>query len=252
MSSSTSLVMHKGARLVTREQLAAVDTPEPTNTWFPVPHVEVYEAARTTLQGAGFEIERAQLALSRNDARFFATLDLRSSVADGVSLAVGVRNSIDKSLPIGFCGGNRVFVCDNLAFSSEIMVRRKHTRFGQERFEEAMARAISSLAQFQETERARIERARSIEVRDETADSIILRAYEDDVISTRSLDRVIKEWREPTHEEFAPRTLWSLENAFTGALGDMARTMPQKYAGVTMRLQRLLAQSQEPPLVNAV
>jgi len=75
------------------------------------------------LKEGGFRIDRERLALSRNDARFFGTLDLQSAVAPGVTLAVGVRNSLDKSLPIGFAAGARVMVCDNLAFRSEITVR---------------------------------------------------------------------------------------------------------------------------------
>src|SRR4051812_22884309 len=70
------------------------------------------------------------IRLSRGDARLFATVDLGSPLATGVTLAVGIRNSFDKSLPLGFVAGNRVFVCDNLAFRSDLSVKRKHTRFG--------------------------------------------------------------------------------------------------------------------------
>jgi hypothetical protein len=45
------------------------------------------------------------LAVTPDDARFFGTLQLRSEIVPGVGLAVGVRNSIDRSLPIGFCCG---------------------------------------------------------------------------------------------------------------------------------------------------
>jgi hypothetical protein len=61
--------------------------------------------------------------LARKDARFFATLDLENEVCDGVRLAVGIRNSFDKSFPIGFCCGERVMVCDNLSFGSEVIIR---------------------------------------------------------------------------------------------------------------------------------
>ena len=50
--------------------------------------------------------------MSRGDSQFFGTIDLESPIVEGVSLAVGVRNSIDKSLPIAFAAGERIFICD--------------------------------------------------------------------------------------------------------------------------------------------
>jgi hypothetical protein len=38
-----------------------------------------------------------------------------------------VPNNHDKSFPIGIAFGSRVFVCDNLAFVGDRVIRRKHT-----------------------------------------------------------------------------------------------------------------------------
>jgi hypothetical protein len=51
---------------------------------------------------------------------------LRTPLSDGVNLAVGLRSSIDKSIALQWCCGSRVFVCDNLAFSAETQITRKH------------------------------------------------------------------------------------------------------------------------------
>src|SRR5271157_1583430 len=134
---SSSLVTHCGARQVSREELATIPTPPPTNTWFPVAHCDVLDTTVRDLTRAGFEVGRTQLAVSRNDARFFGTLDLKTPLVNGVNLAVGIRNSIDRSLPVAFCAGSRVFVCDNLSFSSQVVIARKHTRNGRTRFAEA-------------------------------------------------------------------------------------------------------------------
>jgi len=42
---------------------------------------------------------------------------------------LGIRNSHDKTFPASLVDGALVFVCDNLSFSGEIRVTRKHTRF---------------------------------------------------------------------------------------------------------------------------
>src|SRR5206468_11536841 len=142
-------------------------------TWFPVRHSDVLEAVGRTLQGAGFLVRANQIALTRENARMFATMDLTTPLAEGVTLAVGVRNSIDKSLPLGFCAGSRVFVCDNLAFRSELVVHRKHTRNGQSRFEGEIAEAVRSLEQFREVEIRRIAQMQERSLTDEAAESLI-------------------------------------------------------------------------------
>src|SRR4051794_38032331 len=97
----TNLMLHAGAREVSLEELNKVAAPAPTKTWFPIPHRDVLSSVLATLTGSGFSVEKQRLALSRGDARFFGTLDLKSELAPGVALAVGVRNSIDQSFPLG-------------------------------------------------------------------------------------------------------------------------------------------------------
>ena len=184
--------------------------------------------------------------MSADNARFFGTLDLATPVATGVSLAVGIRNSVDKSFPLGFCAGNRVFVCDNLAFRSELMVRRKHTRNGERNFGNAIANAVTALGQFKEMEQERIRLLMQTELRPEIADSLILRAYEKGMLSIHHLPRVIQEWRKPSFEEFQPRTAWSLLNAFTTVLKDRAEKNPAQFAVQTIRLNSLLEPTATP------
>jgi hypothetical protein len=166
-------------------------------------------------------------------------MDLTSPVAAGVNLCVGVRNSIDKSLPLGFCAGNHVFVCDNLCFRSELLVTRKHTRFGQDRFQEAIAHAVQSLNQFKETEAARIGKFQETILQEEWASHLLLKAYERKLISHLLLPQVLQEWREPQFAEFQTRTLWSFLNAFTTVLRDRQKSNPQQFAATTMALQDL-------------
>jgi hypothetical protein len=236
----TDIVLHRGARPATRDQIAAVPVPEPTDTWFPVGHGVVLDTVVETLEASQYRVERTQLALARDERQFFGTLDLRSEIGNGATLAVGVRNSINKSLPIGFCAGSRVFVCDNLSFQSELLVSRKHTRFGGERFREAIAHAVGKLAQFREAEAGRITVFMNTEIDDVHAESLILRAYEQKVISHLQLPDVLKEWRQPQHTEFEPRTAWSLFNAFTEALKPIGRSSPQMFSDRTIRLHGLL------------
>ena len=242
MSATSTLVLHKGGRLVSFDELAEVKAPPPEGRWYPLSHGAVLGRVKETLAEAGYTVKREQLALAKFDARFFGTLDLTTPLSDGVVLSVGVRNSTDKSYPIGFAAGSRVFVCDNLSFSAELMVRRKHTRHGELRFGNDIAATVVKLGQFQADETKRIAAMKETEVSGVQADSIILNAYTRGIVKTPDLPAVIKHWRDPEHDAFRDRTLWSLMNAFTSAMGEKAKANPAAYAVTTMRLSGFLAQ----------
>lgn len=241
VQATAALVLHThGAREVTREELDRVATPEPTRTWKPIPHGTVIDVVERTLTSAGFSIESAKFGLIRGDARMFSTLTLASPLATGVSLAVGIRSSWDKSFPLGFIAGSRVFVCSNLAFRSDLLVSRKHTVNGRVRFEGAISQAVSTLAVFKEHEGSRIRRLQNFEVTDELAESVMLKAFEQKIVSHRILTRTIGLYREPGFDDFEQMTAWRLLNAFTGALNSRAKSNPQEHARTTMRVNGLI------------
>jgi hypothetical protein len=126
------------------------------------------------------------------------------------------------------------------AFRSELLVSRKHTLNGERRFAEAIALAVARLEDFRKVEAERIHVMRQTELSPERADSLILRAYEKGIVSAPFLPRVVKEWREPTYEQFQARTLFSLFQAFTTVLGERARRVPNEFAVQTMRLNHHL------------
>jgi hypothetical protein len=230
----SNLVLHCGARPATVDEVMAHRAPPPEGRWFPVSHGRVLTIVKESLRESGFNVTKEQFGLSHEARRFFGVLDLEAKLADGVTLAVGVRNSVDKSFPIGFAAGNRVFCCDNLAFRSELMLRRKHTRNGESRFVTDIASGVMQLTAFRITEEVRIGRMQTSEMSNRHAESLMLRAFEG-IIGPRELPRVIREWREPSFEEFRPRTAWSLFNAGTTVLGEGASAQPQKHVVRTMR-----------------
>jgi hypothetical protein len=119
------------------------------------------------------------------------------------------------------------------------MVRRKHTRFGEMRFSHAIGAAVSSLASFREAESRRIARLKETPLAEETAESLMLRAYfEKGIVSGRQ--HLIRNWRTPAFDEFREKNLWSLFNAFTRILAELHQTNPQLFVTRTMQLHQLL------------
>lgn len=231
-----NLILHCGGQHVSEDELRQVPVPTATKTWFPMGHAQVLDAVRDTLSAAGYEIQRQELSLTREGLRFFGTLDLTTSIMDGITLAVGIRNSIDKSFPIGFAVGSRVFVCDNTAFHSEIVVNKKHTRFGEERYMEGIANGVNLLNDHRRQQAQWFADLQQRRLESNEPEAIILRSYEQELIGARQLPAVIDRWRHPTHDYGGP-TAWSLFNTFTEVLGEDSN--PAKAALRTLRLQGL-------------
>jgi hypothetical protein len=249
---TSNLCLHKGAIEVGRDKLAAIPAPDPVGRWFPLKHSKVLDTVGQTLEASGYRVTKERLAVARDGHRFFGTLDLDSALVPGVSIAVGIRNSTDKSFPLGFCAGSRVFVCDNLAFRSELLVKRKHTRFGEMRFQNEIAGAIAQLKDFQAVEGRRIRWLQDTAVTEETASRLGLKALEQGVVSAPAVPKVWKEILSPSFDYgTAGLTWWIVLQAFTTCLADRAKRSPAEYAGQTIRLNALLPVPQEIPAAGA-
>jgi len=210
------LILHCGAAQATREQVDAAPTPEPTKTWFPIPHGRLIQTVETQLVDAGYEVASQQHGLTREGQRYFGVLGLKTRLADAdYHWVVGIRNSHDKSFPAALCTGVRVFVCDNLSFNSDVTVTRKHTRWGERDIGNLIMGAVGQLADKFRANDERIEYYRGTEMTDRDAHDLVIRAADCRAITGMQILRVLDEWRRPEFEAFADRTLWSLQNAFT-------------------------------------
>jgi hypothetical protein len=128
---------------------------------------------------------------------------------------VGIRNSHDKTFPAGIVAGTHVMCCDNLAFSGEVQISRKHTRYALRDLPLMTSRAVGQLSLKLHNLDQRILCYHETPINDPRAHDIVVRALDSGVITTTQVPEVLAEWREPSHEQFQPRTAWSLFNAFT-------------------------------------
>jgi hypothetical protein len=72
------------------------------------------------------------------------------------------------------------------------------------------------------------------------ASHLILTAYRRGIINSQQIGDVCHEYEEPRHDDFKPRTGWSLFNAFTEIIRDRAVSSPQTFVAATIRLNGLL------------
>jgi hypothetical protein len=215
------LILHAGGRLCDRNQLASCITPTGTHSHRPIPHMDLVELTADRLDQIGLKIVSQQHALSHHDNRYFGMFGLAgvgndgASAQDGYELILGLRNSHDKTFPAGLALGSHVFICDNLAFSGEVKIARKHTVNILRDLPRLVTVAVNRVASQRQTMANRIERYRNHELNDAQAHDLIVRSLDHQVITATKIEKVVREWRKPAHEDFAPRTAWSLFNAFT-------------------------------------
>jgi hypothetical protein len=212
---------HSKSVLIGRQDLRDLTTPEPTATHYPIPHWRFVESLAETLHFRHLDIISEEYAVSHDGMRFFGALTL--NVEDsGVRIAVGLRNSHDKSFSLGLTVGRRVLVCDNLAlFGDYTPVVRKHTKHVE--IEAILAIAVDQMQRNFDPMRRQIAFFRGCDLSDARAKLIIYDAFFGGLADLpKHLGAVVHEhYFEPKYPEFEPRTLWSLENAFTSSLKEL-------------------------------
>jgi len=211
------MLLHCGAETVSREDLIAVPTPQGTRTWFPLNHSTILGEVESQLVSSGFAIAEETHALSHDGARYFGVLSVTLPNRDTTDFGwiVGIRNSHDMTYPAGLVAGTRVFVCDNLCFSGEVRISRKHTRFAERDLRHLTARAVGQLGDKFRALDQRVDAYKEEQVTNTRAHDIIIRAVDCAAITPAQIPGVLDQWRNPAHESFQPRNAWSLFNAFT-------------------------------------
>lgn len=213
---SGSLVVHRGGWEATKADLAAVAVPEPTESYHPVPYGRFIEEVELHVPRFGLHVRSSQFALAREGGQMFGVLTCTNGTPDrDYALALGVRNSYDRSLSVGLTLGSRVFCCDNLAFSGEVTMHRKHTVNVFRDLPDLIYRMLSKVSPLRARTDGEIAAMKVRELPAAEAHHLMVEAIRANVLPASRLPKVIEAWEEPRHDEFAPRTAWSLFNAFT-------------------------------------
>ena len=216
-----NLCLHCGSHHTERRKVELAPTPDHTETWFPIPHSSLLREVETTLAAHGMRVVNESHALWGEGLRYFGLLEVENGHhPDGHGLVLGIRNSHDKSFPASIAVGSGVFVCDNLAFSGEVKIARRHTRFIERDLPGVVGAAIGKLGELRVQQDRRIGAYRGTELSDPIAHDLVVRALDQRVVPASQIPRVLEEWRHPHHPEFTQggKTAWRLFNAFTEVL----------------------------------
>ena len=229
---------HNVETLSVDDQIRAVRTPPKTDSHTPIPHSLLVDKTRNALDRAGFTITEEEHALARGGQRYFGGFALTGDDIKGKDrrLVFGLRNSHDKSTASSACMGNSMLVCDNMCFSSDVKLARRHTVNILRDLDGMLAKAIGRIVSSWHDMGERIMAYKDSEISPERASNLVVDLAEIKALPERDVYKTVKEFRDPRHPEFRGNTLWNLYNSVTENLkgGDLSK-LPER----TMKMQSL-------------
>lgn len=190
----------------------------------PVAHHEIVQLIRYTLGFFGHDILDEAHAVTPDGYRYFGLLSLRSTYGDYTD-TVGLRNSHDKSFPIGIAFGSRVMVCDNLSFFGDHTIRRKHTIKAKRELPGLLSEIVEPLQAQRLAQNQTFQRYQQVALTDAQVDHAIMTMYRKEVIGVQRIADVVRQWEQPTFD-WGDRTAWRLFNAATFALAGRVSENP--------------------------
>ncbi|MCZ7645686.1 MAG: DUF945 domain-containing protein [Planctomycetota bacterium] len=224
------MLMLSKATEINRRDLGTIRTPAPTDTWRPVPHLEVVETLLHRAEAKGLRVANERYAVldgalypqpgvqvSLKGARMFGSLDFEPirglQFPAGCTPSAGIRNSHDKSFALSILSGARVLVCANGVLSAEYVISRKHTSGLDLEVEvdRALDAFIESTAQFHAT----YERLRGKSLTKARSHHLVVELARAGAISSSDILPVVQEFEQPRHPEFRDRNAWTLYQAAT-------------------------------------
>jgi hypothetical protein len=257
------LMLHRGGQIVTENQLRSIKAPDPSGRWYPISHGELLDIVTKVGDEIGLTFGNSEFGVQSEGQKMFGVLEVENQDhMDGqLRLMMGLRNSMDRSFSAAMCFGSKVFVCDNMAFSGEERIARRHTINILNELPQLVNEKLSTYSKYMELQENTYRKLQKVEVTDTEAESIILKAATDfDIIPLKDSKHVLHEWRGvfiehrklgriipenenygkaqrfQRHEEFAPKTSWSLFNHFTEVMKATQKKNSLEAAERTMRL----------------
>lgn len=222
-----------GGNQFSLDEIREVPTPQPTESWRPIPHARLIDEFTAKAEESNLEIVQSLHTLARpsekgakDGARYFGLFQVRGinrADRDDIGTVIGLRNSHDKAFAAAIMAGDAPFVCTNLIFSNEIVLGRKHTLNILADLPQLIMRAIGDLGTHWHKQDKRIAAYQDVSLSNTDAHHLIVQAYRNGAIPKTKIADVVNQWHDPEHDEFSARTGWSLYNGFTNVFrGNLA------------------------------
>ena len=192
-------------------------TPDSTDTHTPIAHSLLVDEAHKALDRFGFTVEEEEHALACAGDQYFGGFAIKGQDIEAADrrLVVGLRNSHNKRFSASVCIGNQMMVCENLCFSSDVKLARKHTKYIVGDLSRLLSDAISSVVEHWSDMGDRIKAYKATEVASNRVADLVVDLVDAKAVAKGRIYDVVEEFRNPRHDEFKGGSLWTLYNGIT-------------------------------------
>ena len=228
----------KGSKFVSYEELRGLPVPEATDTFKPIAFYDFVTKLLDGLWDRRMSVHKDEYVISADGLKLFGLIELVNEF-NGVRFAVGLRSSNDKSMKLALAVGYRVMCCSNGMLQGDYLpLAVKHT--AKLELDDSLALGIDRIRRKFTGMQTAISERQQKQLSDGEATGIIYEAFTDRKFPVSLFRTVHKEYFvEPSYDEFKPRTLFSLENAFTSSF---KKLQPIQQFEQTGRLGKFLAE----------
>ena len=216
-------------KVVELDQVQAVNTPEVeyrkernkdgslSVSYQPISHNLLIDKTRKHLDQGGFEVVDECHNLARDGKRYFGLFEVTHPSRENAERGtiVGLRNAHDKCFPAGLCAGDAPFVCDNLIFTNQVKLARRHTKNILGELDQVISRTLGRLFDFWVGQDNRVDSYKAFDLANPQGNDLVIRAYKAGAIPKTKIADVVDQWESSDHDAFRDRNMNSLYNAFT-------------------------------------
>jgi hypothetical protein len=226
----------KGSRYVEYPELKTLPLPETTATFKPVPFYEFVTKLLQGLWDRRMNVVSDSYVISQDGMKLFGMIELENEF-NGVRFAIGLRTSNDKSTKLALAVGYKVMCCSNgMLHGDYLPLAVKHS--ANLELDDALALGIDRIRRRFGDLKSSIQAKQETAITDNRAKEFIYDAFTHGKFPVSLFRTVHSEYFEkPSYDEFKPRTVFSLENAFTTSF---KKLQPIKQFETTAKLGRLL------------
>jgi len=206
----------KWIQTVDVNSLARINTPALGPRHTPVNHGVALDLFRNILRDSNLPIVNENGMLSRDDMKYVYTADVTDAQIQDFVFTIGFVNYNNCQKSFTGLAGERVFICSNEMFSSQIRdAYRKHTASIVTELRTKMGNIVEYFKRFRDARISEIEILKTTPWGDVELGQFVVAIHRDGYLGNTNIGRIIEEYDHPTHVEFQPKTAWNFQNACT-------------------------------------
>lgn len=243
-----SLNLHSGGVLIDYDTLKVIPTPEALGPrHFPYPFHAFVDDVMGAMENYGLTVRDTRFAVSEDHGRFFGLMALQDTNSDWQPL-VGLRGAHDQSMARGIAIGSKVFVCSNMAFTSEQVLKTKQTTNILRRIPQMIDRAVGNFENLFNGQANFYDQLREVHLTDRNADAILTEVVRRDIVPSSKFRDLVREWDEPSFDH-GEHTAYRLYNAVTQVIKPTETTSMRGWDTLRSRTLKLANLMDEAVLV---